>query len=75
MAGFPFEQARQGDISIKLLFDITDDDGQRWGGKRIGSEVWLVRYSRGAGQWVTVRVLEEQEVEEYQKIAGNYPRA
>ena len=58
-----------------FLFELVDDNGVRWAGKRLGGEIWLIRCIDNVRQWITVRILSEQELEEYQKIAGCYPRA
>ena len=67
--------SKGGREMINFLFELTDANGITWAGRRIGNEVWLVRKTNSFGQWITVRALTEQEVEEYQKLAGCYPRA
>jgi hypothetical protein len=58
-----------------LLFELVDGNGVRWAGKRLGDDIWLIRWIDNSGQWITVRTLTEQELEECQKMAGCYPRA
>jgi hypothetical protein len=58
-----------------LLFDLTDSNGNRWAGKRLDGNVWLIRMSGIVDAWITVKILSEQEVEEYQKACGCYVRA
>jgi len=58
-----------------FLFELVDGNGVRWAGKRLGGEIWLIRRIYNSEQWITVRRLTEQELEEYQKMAGCYPRA
>jgi len=60
---------------LNLLFKITDKhDRNLWAGRRLSGKPWLLRWVDGTGQWITVRELTEQEVEEYQRLAGCYPR-
>lgn len=60
-----------------LLFEFTDNNCIKWAGKRLsmGSpDVWLVYQYKGESRWRAKRILEEQEVEEYQRLAGCYTR-
>ncbi|HUX80398.1 MAG TPA: hypothetical protein VMW10_11760 [Alphaproteobacteria bacterium] len=58
-----------------ILFELTDANSIKWSGKRMGNgENWLLRLAHN-NQWVTVRKIEEQEVEEYQRMARCYTRA
>jgi len=58
-----------------MLFELTDANGVKWAGKRMGNgENWLLIF-RSNNHYVTVRKLEAQEIEEYQKMAGCYTRA
>lgn len=58
---------------MKFLFMIEDENGISWAGKLLEGEPWLLRFIQD--NWITVRKLSETEVEEYQKLAGTYPRA
>ena len=60
-----------------LLFTLTDNNGVEWAGKRLSvdsPDVWLIFRYHGSNNWITKRKLGEQEVEEYQKLAGCYTR-
>jgi hypothetical protein len=56
-----------------FLFEYTDACLNELAGKVWEGEPWLLRKING--KWVTIRKLEEQEVEAWQKLAGCYPRA
>lgn len=58
-----------------FLFELEDDNGVKWAGKMLSGKPWLVRKSNSTGMFITVRELLEDEVEEYQRMAGCYPRA
>jgi hypothetical protein len=57
---------------LKLLFEYVDVSLNEWAGKVLEGEPWLLRKIND--RWVTVRKLTEQEVEDYQKLSGCYPR-
>jgi hypothetical protein len=46
-----------------------------WAGAMLSGEPWLLYYNVASDSWVTVRNLSEYEVEEYQRITGNYFRS
>ncbi len=59
-----------------ILFELTDDSGVKWMGKRLNAAgpVWLMYQYSNSNQWITRRILDEQEIEEYQRLAGCYTR-
>ena len=62
---------------MKLLFEIEDENKIKWAARRLSDgKVWLLRKKNyKSASWVTVRILFVSEVEEYQRMAGTYPRA
>ena len=61
--------------NIKLEFVLTDENRVIWGARIYPSgDIWLLR--KGAnGLWITIRTLQVWELEQYQKLAGCYPRS
>ena len=60
----------------ELLFEFTDNNCVKWAGKRYPNspEVWLIYQYKNEPAWRGMRMLNEQEVEEYQRLAGCYTR-
>jgi hypothetical protein len=61
---------------LRTVFTFQDSDRVRWIGINHGlpDGIWLYYQHPKGGYAVSVRQLSEQEVEEYQRIAGNYVR-
>lgn len=71
-------RAEQLDIDLppgRIKFSLTDDGNIDWCGlEDKNGDTWLLR-KNSSGMWITVRKLNIQEVEQYQRISGFYPRA
>jgi hypothetical protein len=61
----------------KELFRFVNTEGIIWTGRRleVAGPVWLLYQRTDCAMQITVRPLTELEVEEYQRLAGCYPRS